>query len=125
MEFEDHLLMAKIAEESKLYKSVVDFMLPVFRAKKYLLSTQERTLLEKAWKALIDEKREAIRKIEAIEKDVEYAQHASALYLYRIKIKRELVQECRRAIRSINQVVLQDSALLSKIFEYEQENEKI
>ena len=35
------------------------------------------------------------------------------------------MQECRRAIRSINQVVLQDSALLSKIFEYEQENEKI
>ena len=39
MEYEDHLLMAKIAEESKLYKDIIDFMLPVFRAKKYLLST--------------------------------------------------------------------------------------
>ena len=91
MEFEDHLLMAKIAEENGLYKSVIDFMLPVFKSKKYLLSTQERTLLEKAWKAQIDHKREAILKIEAIEKDVEYSQHATALYLYKIKIKRELV----------------------------------
>ena len=54
MEFEENLLIVKIAEESKLYKNMVEFMLPVFKAKKYLLSTQERTLLEKAWKAQID-----------------------------------------------------------------------
>ena len=77
-------------------------MIPVFKSKKYLLSVQERLMMEKAWKGIIEQKRETIRKIEMIEKDIEYESFQHVLYDYKLSIKKELVQDCRRAVRFIN-----------------------
>ena len=77
-------------------------MIPVFKSKKYLLSVQERLMMEKAWKGIIEQKRETIRKIEMIEKDIEYESFHPVLYDYKLRIKKELVQDCRRAVRFIN-----------------------
>ena len=59
---------------------MVRHIMPVFKQKKYELSKLERELLEKAWKGQIDKKREAIRRIETIEKDAEFDQFHPDLY---------------------------------------------
>ena len=56
-----------------------------------------------------------------VEKDAEYNRFHPNLFEYKIKIKKELIHDCRKAIRSINFHVLEDRTLTNMLFADDQE----
>jgi 14-3-3 protein epsilon len=67
MSDEEHIFMARVAEQAERFDDMVDFLKPVLDSKGGNLTADERNLLSVAFKSLISSKRAAWRTITAIE----------------------------------------------------------
>jgi 14-3-3 protein epsilon len=66
---EEHIFMARVAEQSDRYRDMVDFLKPVIKEKGGALTNDERNLLSVAFKNLVSQQRTPIRTIAAIEQN--------------------------------------------------------
>jgi 14-3-3 protein epsilon len=106
MSTEEHIFMARVAEQSERFRDMVDFLKPVIKDKGSSLSTDERNLLSVAFKNLVSQQRTAIRTIAAIEQNQKYAKFADAMGAYKKKIEEELYRNCDEIISIIKNDVL-------------------
>ena len=90
MSDEEHIFMARVAEQAERFEDMVDFLKPVLDSKGGSLSADERNLLSVAFKSLISSKRAAVRTINAIEQNPKYTKFADALTAYKHKIEQAL-----------------------------------
>lgn len=106
MSDEEHIFMARVAEQAERFEDMVDFLKPVLDSKGGALSADERNLLSVAFKSLISSKRAAVRTITAIEQNPKYAKFGEALGAYKLKIEHSLYDDCENVIQIIKTKVL-------------------
>jgi 14-3-3 protein epsilon len=87
MSDEEHIFLARVAEQAEKFEDMVNFLKPVLDSKGSALTVDERNLLSVAFKNLISGKRTAWRTITAIEQNPKYSKHADALAAYKKKIE--------------------------------------
>lgn len=103
---EQHIFMARVAEQSERFRDMVDFLKPVIKEKGAALSTDERNLLSVAFKNLVTQQRTAIRTITAIEQNQKYAKFAGGMSDYKKRIEEELYRNCDEIINTIKNDVI-------------------
>jgi 14-3-3 protein epsilon len=103
---EEHIFMARVAEQSEKFKDMIEFLKPVIKEKGASLSVDERNLLSVAFKNYITAPRSAIRTISAIEQNQKYAKFAGAMGDYKRRIEDELYSNCMEIINTIKNDVL-------------------
>ena len=95
---EEHVYMAKLAEQAERYEEMVEFMEKVSAViDKEELTVEERNLLSVAYKNVIGARRASWRIISSIEQKEESrgnADHVSVIRDYRSKIETELSNIC-------------------------------
>ena len=109
MSDEEHIFMARVAEQAERFEDMVDFLKPVLDSKGAALSSDERNLLSVAFKSLISSKRTAWRTITAIEQNPKYQKYASSLAGYKNKIEHALYADCEKIIDIVRTKVLSKS----------------
>ena len=67
MSLEEHIFMARVAEQAERFDDMVKFLQQVVQSKSDDFTTEERNLLSVGFKNQIGSKRTAIRTISAIE----------------------------------------------------------
>jgi len=67
MSLEEHIFMARVAEQAERFDDMVHYLQEVVKAKSDDFTTEERNLLSVGFKNQIGSKRTAIRTISAIE----------------------------------------------------------
>ena len=72
MSVEEHIFLARVAEQAERFDDMVDFLKPVLDQKGGDITSDERNLLSVAFKNLISSKRTAWRTISAIEQNPKY-----------------------------------------------------
>lgn len=107
---EEHIFMARVAEQSERFRDMVDFLKPVIKEKGASLTTDERNLLSVAFKNLVSQQRTAIRTITAIEQNQKYQKFAGGMAEYKKKIEEELYRNCDEIINLIKSEVLAKAA---------------
>ena len=90
MSLEEHIFMARVAEQAERFDDMVDYLRQVIGSKGDDFTTEERNLLSVGFKNQIGSKRTAIRTISAIEQNPKYTQFATALGSNKAKIEGEL-----------------------------------
>ena len=103
---DEHIFMARVAEQSERFRDMVDFLKPVIKEKGANLTIDERNLLSVAFKNLVSQQRTAIRTIGAIEQNQKYAKFASSMGDYKQRIEEELYRNCDDIIQTIRNSVL-------------------
>ena len=107
---EEHIFMARVAEQSERFRDMVDFLKPVIKEKGAALTTDERNLLSVAFKNLVSQQRTAIRTITAIEQNQKYQKFAGGMGEYKRRIEEELYKNCDEIINLIKAEVLAKAA---------------
>lgn len=110
MSDEEHIFLARVAEQAEKYEDMVNYLKPVLDSKGAALSTDERNLLSVAFKSLISNKRSAWRTITAIEQNPKYQKFAEALSAYKKKIESQLYGDCENIIEIVRSKVLSKPA---------------
>ena len=105
MSDEEHIFMARVAEQAERFDDMVDFLKPVLQNKGSALSSDERNLLSVAFKSLISSKRAAWRTITAIEQNPKYQKYGSHLADYKKKIEAALYKDCEDIIEIVRSKV--------------------
>merc|ERR1711998_109452 len=106
---EEHIFLARVAEQAERFEDMVDFLSKVLDSKGADVSADERNLLSVAFKNLISSKRAACRTIAAIEQNPKYSKFGDALAGYKAGIEQKLQDDCQRIIDMINNKVLSKS----------------
>ena len=106
MSDEEHIFLARVAEQAERFEDMVDFLKPVLDSKGAALNTDERNLLSVAFKSLISSKRAAWRTITAIEQNPKYAKFGEHLQAYKKKIETALYADCEKIIDIVKSKVL-------------------
>ena len=106
MSDEEHIFMARVAEQAERFDDMVDFLKPVLDSKGSALSSDERNLLSVAFKSLISSKRAAWRTITAIEQNPKYQKYGTNLADYKKKIEQALYKDCEDIIDIVRTKVL-------------------
>jgi len=106
MSDEEHIFMARVAEQAERFEDMVDFLKPVLDTKGGALSADERNLLSVAFKSLISSKRAAWRTITAIEQNPKYSKYGDSLASYKKKIEQQLYADCEKIIEIVRSKVL-------------------
>ena len=106
---EQMIFLARVAEQAERFEDMVDYLCKVLDVKGHDVSSDERNLLSVAFKNLISSKRAACRTIAAIEQNPKYAKFSDALAEYKSGIETQLVDDCNKIIRSIQEKVLSKS----------------
>ena len=106
MSVEEHIFLARVAEQAERFEDMVDFLAKVLDSKGADVTSDERTLLSVAFKNLISSKRAACRTIAAIEQNPKYAKYASALLSYKQSIESKLTADCQSIVDMIREKVL-------------------
>lgn len=106
MSVEEHIFLARVAEQAERFDDMVDFLKPVLDQKGGDLSSDERNLLSVAFKNLISSKRTAWRTISAIEQNPKYSKFGDSLASYKKKIEEGLYKDCEMIIELIRSKVL-------------------
>jgi 14-3-3 protein epsilon len=106
MSDEEHIFMARVAEQAERFDDMVNFLKPVLDNKGATLSSDERNLLSVAFKSLISSKRAAWRTITAIEQNPKYQKYGAALADYKKKIETSLYADCDHIIEIVRTKVL-------------------
>jgi 14-3-3 protein epsilon len=107
---DEHIFMARVAEQSERFRDMVDFLKPVIKEKGANLTIDERNLLSVAFKNLVSQQRTAIRTIGAIEQNQKYAKFAHGMADYKQRIEEELYRNCDEIIGLIRSEVLAKAA---------------
>lgn len=103
---EEHIFMARVAEQSEKFKDMIEFLKPVIHQKGAALTVDERNLLSVAFKNYITQPRSAIRTIAAIEQNQKYAKFSEGMASYKRRIEDELYNNCMEIINCIKNDVL-------------------
>lgn len=103
---EEHIFLARVAEQAERFEDMVDQLKEVLSAKGADVSSDERNLLSVAFKNLISSKRAACRTIAAIEQNPKYQKFSDALANYKASIETKLQEDCQRIVDMINAEVL-------------------
>ena len=98
---EEHIFLARVAEQAERFEDMVDFLKPVLDQKGGDLTSDERNLLSVAFKNLISSKRTAWRTISAIEQNPKYTKFNESLAAYKKKIEEGLYKDCENIISLI------------------------
>lgn len=106
MSDEEHIFLARVAEQAERFEDMVDFLKPVLDSKGSTLNTDERNLLSVAFKSLISSKRAAWRTITAIEQNPKYSKFGDHLQAYKKKIETALYADCEKIIEIVRSKVL-------------------
>lgn len=106
MSVEEHIFLARVAEQAERFEDMVDFLKPVLDQKGGDVTSDERNLLSVAFKNLISSKRTAWRTISAIEQNPKYQKFADALAAYKKQIEEGLYKDCENVIQIIQSRVL-------------------
>jgi 14-3-3 protein epsilon len=106
MSDEEHIFMARVAEQAERFEDMVNFLKPVLDSKGSQLTGDERNLLSVAFKSLISSKRAAVRTINAIEQNPKYSKFGDALTAYKRTIEQALYEDCENVISIIKTKVL-------------------
>jgi 14-3-3 protein epsilon len=80
---EEHIFLARVAEQAERFEDMVDQLESVLKEKGADVSSDERNLLSVAFKNLISSKRAACRTIAAIEQNPKYQKFSEALANYK------------------------------------------
>ena len=110
MSDEEHIFMARVAEQAERFEDMVDFLKPVLDSKGANLTSDERNLLSVAFKSLISSKRAACRTITAIEQNPKYQKYGDSLGAYKKKIESALYGDCENVIDILRTRVLTKSS---------------
>jgi len=103
---EQNIFLARIAEQVLMYDDMVDYLEQVIRVKSDTMSSSERNLIQTAFKNLIREKRNAMRKVLKMELNPKFYEYSLPLSKYRILLKDMLQSDCTRIIKLITKEVL-------------------
>ena len=103
---ESKIFLARVAEQAERFEDMVDFLEQVLAEKGGSVNPDERNLLSVAFKNLISSKRAACRTIAAIEQNPKYSKYNEALLGYKSKIEAQLITDCEKVIKIINDRVL-------------------
>jgi hypothetical protein len=106
MSVEEHIFLARVAEQAERFEDMVDFLKPVLDQKGGDVTSDERNLLSVAFKNLISSKRTAWRTIAAIEQNPKYQKFGDSLAAYKKKIEEGLYRDCENVISIIQTKVL-------------------
>ena len=98
MSLEEHIFMARVAEQAERFDDMVEYLRKVVQSKNEDFTTEERNLLSVGFKNQIGSKRTAIRTISAIEQNPKYQKFNDALGSYKTKIEGELASQCKAII---------------------------
>ena len=117
---EEHVYMAKLAEQAERYDEMADFMKKLVAGHHDELTVEERNLFSVAYKNLIGSRRASWRIISSIEQKEETrgnADHVAAIKDYRAKIESELSSICGDILNLLDQnLVPSASTAESKVF---------
>ena len=94
MSLEEHIFMARVAEQAERFDDMVSYLQQVVNAKSDDFTTEERNLLSVGFKNQIGSKRTAIRTISAIEQNPKYQKFGDALSQNKKRIEKELYDQC-------------------------------
>ena len=94
MSLEEHIFMARVAEQAERFDDMVSYLQQVVKSKTDDFTTEERNLLSVGFKNQIGSKRTAIRTISAIEQNPKYQKFSEGLGTYKRKIEGELYEQC-------------------------------
>ena len=101
MSLEEHIFMARVAEQAERFDDMVDYLNKVVKDKNEDFTTEERNLLSVGFKNQIGSKRTAIRTISAIEQNPKYQKFNESLGGYKSKIEDELYSQCMAIVGSV------------------------
>ncbi len=101
MSLEEHIFMARVAEQAERFDDMVLYLNKVVEAKSEDFTTEERNLLSVGFKNQIGSKRTAIRTISAIEQNPKYQKFNEALQGYKKKIEGELYEQCMSIVENV------------------------
>ena len=110
MSLEEHIFMARVAEQAERFDDMVSYLVKVIGSKNDDFTTEERNLLSVGFKNQIGSKRTAIRTISAIEQNPKYTQFATALGSYKTKIEGELYDQCMAIVAIVAETCLQKAS---------------
>ncbi|KAL3630491.1 hypothetical protein CASFOL_023475 [Castilleja foliolosa] len=118
---EQHLYMAKLAEQAERYEEMVEFMDSLVSGSAGAeLSIEERNLLSVAYKNVIGSLRAAWRIVSSIEQKEEGRKnedHVALVKDYRSKVETELTEVCSRILKLITTYLIPSAASgESKVF---------
>ena len=94
MSLEEHIFMARVAEQAERFDDMVMYLQNVVQSKNEDFTTEERNLLSVGFKNQIGSKRTAIRTISAIEQNPKYSKFGEELKKYKTQIEKELYDQC-------------------------------
>jgi 14-3-3 protein epsilon len=84
MSLEEHIFMARVAEQAERFDDMVIYLNKVVDIKNDDFTTEERNLLSVGFKNQIGSKRTAIRTISAIEQNPKYTKFGEGLKSYKL-----------------------------------------
>merc|ERR1712060_136693 len=103
---EENIFLARVAEQAERFEDMVNFLSKVLEVKGGDVTADERNLISVAFKNLISSKRAACRTIAAIEQNPKYSKFGDALTKYKGEIEGQLIADCEKVIKIINDKVL-------------------
>jgi 14-3-3 protein epsilon len=106
MSLEEHIFMARVAEQAERFDDMVHYLQLVVKSKNEDFTTEERNLLSVGFKNQIGSKRTAIRTISAIEQNPKYTKFNEGLTTYKKKIEEELYNQCISIVNIVEQTCM-------------------
>ena len=94
---EEHIFLARVAEQAERFEDMVDFLAKVLDQKGAEVTSDERNLLSVAFKNLISSKRAACRTIAAIEQNPKYPSTRTLLPTTRLALRPSSLTIARRS----------------------------
>ena len=95
---ERKIFMARVADQSERYVDMVQFLKEIVQDSSEDVSTDVRNLLSVGFKNLISSQRSAWKTVQAIEQNKKYAEYSSHCATYKVKIAKELEDNCNKII---------------------------
>lgn len=75
-----------------------NFLSTILYSRKVFISVETRKLIEAAFYGLVEEKRDAIRKLKKIGNDIKFLNYNNATERYLMKLRSELAYDCQKII---------------------------
>ena len=99
---EEKIFLARVAEQAERFEDMVQYLKEAIDAKSGEdFTIDERNLLSVGFKNLIGSQRGAIRTIGAIEQNPKYQKFGDALSNYKVKIEKELYDQCNKIVNVV------------------------
>jgi len=121
MSRDDHIYLARLAEQAERYDEMADYMKNVAKQNQELVS-EERNLLSVAYKNVVGSRRASLRIISSIEQKEESRgkeDHLKKTREYRKKVEKELRDICSDILDVLDQhLILKSTSDESKVFYY-------